>query len=150
MEDMFTSVPELKNWQANVTAVSSYYRSSGLRTKELSKFYKDVKSYPPHHEVRLAYHLISLCEALIDNLDSCQEHWKAITDSTSKEYNKNEKATASGFLSTWGLDSPKNQLWLTAVMIDICSVFRYIEKECQKPEIIAPDILKYRDTAVSK
>ena len=35
-------------------------------------------------------------------------------------------------------------------MIDTCSVFRYIEKECQKPEIIAPDILKYRDIAVDK
>ena len=35
-------------------------------------------------------------------------------------------------------------------MIDICSVFRYIEQECQKPEIIAPDILKYRVIAINK
>ena len=39
---------------------------------------------------------------------------------------------------------------MTAFMIDICSVFRYIEKETQKPQIIVPDILRYRDIGLQK
>ena len=35
-------------------------------------------------------------------------------------------------------------------MIDICSIFRYIEKEAQKPNIIIADILRYRDIALQK
>jgi len=41
-------------------------------------------------------------------------------------------------------------MWLTALMADICSVFRYVEKETQKDEIIIPDILRYRDIALEK
>ena len=42
------------------------------------------------------------------------------------------------------------QVSLTALMIDVCAVFRYIEKETQKPDIIVPDILRYRDIALEK
>ena len=35
-------------------------------------------------------------------------------------------------------------------MVDTCCIFRYIEKEAQKPDIIIPDILKYRDIALQK
>ena len=130
MEDMFKYVPELTIWSANLTVVSTYCRTSGLRTKELIKIDENAKSYPPHHEIRF--------ESILDTLDSSRQHWQHIIDS------------ATGFLTTWKTDSPKNQLWLTTIIIDICSVFRYIEKECQKPEIIAPDILKYRDIASNK
>ena len=41
-------------------------------------------------------------------------------------------------------------MWLTAVIVDICSIFRYIEKEAQKPGIIIAAILKYRDVALWK
>ena len=139
MEDMFKCLPELTIWSANLTVVSTYYRTSGLRTKELINIDKNAKSYSPHHEIRFTQHLIFLCESILDNLDSSRQHWQNIIDST-----------VAGFLATWKTDSPKNQLWLTAIMIDICSVFRYIEKECQIPEIIAPDILKYRDIAINK
>ena len=42
------------------------------------------------------------------------------------------------------------QVWLTALMIDVCAVFRYDEKETKKPHIIVPDILRYRDIAIEK
>ena len=35
-------------------------------------------------------------------------------------------------------------------MVDICSIFMYVEKECQKEYIILPDILRYRDVALQK
>ena len=35
-------------------------------------------------------------------------------------------------------------------MVDICSIFRYIEKEAQKPDILIPDIIRYRDIALRK
>ena len=35
-------------------------------------------------------------------------------------------------------------------MVDICNIFRYIEKEAQKPDIIIPDIIRYRDIALQK
>ena len=35
-------------------------------------------------------------------------------------------------------------------MADICTIFRYIEKEAQKPNIIFTDILRHRDIAIQK
>ena len=64
------------------------------------------------------------------------------------EYNKKEVNTAKGFLKVWKCNGL--QTWLTGFMIDICSIFRYIEKEAQKPNIIIADILRYRDIALQK
>ena len=36
MEDIMKSVPELKIWQSNLVGLATYYRASGLRTKELN------------------------------------------------------------------------------------------------------------------
>ena len=63
MEDVIRSVPELKIWNSNVVAVSTYYRTSGLRTKELKSIIPKMKSFPAHHEIRFAQHLIKLCES---------------------------------------------------------------------------------------
>jgi hypothetical protein len=148
MEDVIRSVPELKIWNSNVVAVSTYYRTSGLRTKELRSIIPKMKSFPAHHEIRFAQHLIQLCEAVLSNLDGCRLHWQKIVDATSGEYNRKEKDKARGFLKNWHPSSI--QTWLTALMVDICSVFRYVEKECQKKDIILPDILRYVDVAVQK
>ena len=145
MEDVIRFVPELKIWNSNVVAVSTYYRTSGLRTKELKSRIPKMKA---HHEVRFAQHLIQLCEAVLSNLDGCRLHWQKIVDASSEQYDRKEKDKVRGFLKNWhpsGL-----QTWLTALMVDICSVFRYVEKECQKKDIILPDILRYADVAVQK
>ncbi|CAB4001643.1 Hypothetical predicted protein [Paramuricea clavata] len=147
MEDVMRLVPELKIWLSNVTGVATYYRTSGLRTKELKTIKPDMRSFPPHHEVRFAQHLVQLCGAILFNLDGCLKHWQKICDAP-REYNTKEVSSAKGFLKLW---QPTGvQAWLTAVMVDTCCIFRYIEKEAQKPGIIIPDILKYRDTALQK
>ena len=127
--------------------MATYYRSSGLRTKELKTLQSDVKCFPSHHEVRFVQHLVQLCGAILFNLDGCLKHWRKICDA-SREYSSKEVSTAKGFLNLW--QPTRMQAWLTAVMVDICSIFRYIEKEAQKPGIIIADILKYRDVALQK
>ena len=148
MEDAMKSIPELKIWNSNLVDVATYYRTSGLRTKELKNIKPKMKTFPPHHEIRFAQHLVQLCEAALHNLDGCIEHWTKITAAPAGEYDKKEINTAKGFLKVW--KSNGLQTWLTGFMIDICSIFRYIEKEAQKPNIIIADILRYRDIALQK
>ena len=148
MEDLMQSIPELKVWNVNVVSVATYYQTSGLRTKESQIINPNAKAFPAHHEVRFAQHLIQLCEAVLRNLVSCRMHWAKIVQSPRGEYENNEKSKAQGFLNIWELSGM--QVWLTAFMVDVCSVFRYIEKETQKRHIIAPDILRYRDIALEK
>ncbi len=148
MEDVMKSVPELKIWNSNLIGVATYYRTSGLRTKELKNIKPTMKSFPPHHEIRFAQHLIQICEATLHNLDGCIDHWTNITIAPIGEYDKREVSTAKGFLKVW--KSNGLQTWLTAFMADICTIFRYIEKEAQKPNIIIADILRYRDIAIQK
>jgi hypothetical protein len=71
----------------------------------------------------------------------CLKHWKKICDAPCDEYNSHDVSSAK----PTGM-----QAWLTGVMVDTCCIFRYIEKEAQKPDIIIPDILKYRDIALQK
>ena len=75
-------------------------------------------------------------------------HWEKIEKAPRGEYEKIEKSKAKGFLNVW--EYSRVQVWLTALMIDVCAVFRYVEKETQKPHIIVPDILRYRDIALEK
>ena len=75
-------------------------------------------------------------------------HLQQIVDAPSAGYDKSEKAKAQGFIKIWQPSSL--QTWLTAFMVDVWSVFRYVEKEAQKDEIIIPDVLRYRDIALQK
>ena len=43
------SVPELKIWQSNLVGLATYYRASGLRTKELKSAKPSMKVFPAHH-----------------------------------------------------------------------------------------------------
>ena len=104
-----------------------------------------MKSFPAHHEVRFAQHL---CEAVLSNIDGCRVYWQKIVDAPREEYDGKEKDKARGFLKTWHASSL--QTWLTALVVDICSVFSYVEKEYQKKDIILPDVLRYADVAVQK
>ena len=74
MEDLMQSVQELKLWHTNLISVATYYRTSALRTKELRVIDPNAKSFPAHHEVRFAQHLIQLCEAVLGNLKACRMH----------------------------------------------------------------------------
>ena len=130
MENVIRCVPELKIRKSSVVAISTYYRTSGLRTKELKMIIPKMKSFPVDHEVRFAQHLIQLCKAVLSNIDGCRLHWPKIVDASREEYDGKEKDKARGFLKTWHASSL--QTWLTALVVDICSVFSHVEKECQK------------------
>lgn len=148
MEDLFSTVPELKLWHANVLELSKFYRASGVRTKELRCINSNIKSFPSHHEVRFAQHLVQLCEAIMKNLQACMEHWIEICNDTEKKYTSKERNAAKCFLRVWNSNSP--QTYLTAVMIDTLSIFRYIEKQSQQAQMTIADVLKYRDIACEK
>ena len=68
-----------------------------------------------------------------------------------KIYRKSQNSSQHSnefYLRTWR-DKPI-QLKITAAFRDICSVFRYLEKQLQYDHIILPDIMKYRDIAIKK
>ena len=52
----------------HVVAVATFYRTSGLRTKERKTLFPKMKSFPAHHEVRFGQHLVQLCEAVLTTL----------------------------------------------------------------------------------
>lgn len=147
MEDVMQAVLELKLWNSQLMGLLTYYHTSGLHTKELGMICPKMRAFPAHHEVRFA-HLIQICEAVLYNLDGCQEHWKKISEAPHGEHDKREISHAKGFSMVW--EASSLQTWLTAFMVDMCSLFRYIEKESQKPEIIIKDILRYRDITLQK
>ena len=126
----YSMCSRVKNLKSSVVAISTYYRTSGLRTKELKMIIPRMKSFPVHHEVRFAQHLIQLCEAVLSNIDGCRLHWQKIVDAPREEYDGKEKDKARGFLKTWHASSL--QTWLTALVVDICSVFSHVEKEDRK------------------
>lgn len=148
MEDMQDCVPELPLWKSNLVSLSTFYRTSGLRTKELRSILPNMSRFPRHHEVRFAQHLVNLCKSVLSNLDGCRKHWQKVIDAEVGVYPKHDKAKCKGFLRQWKQGGVME--WLTAFMLDVCSVFRYIEKETQKPHIIMPDILRYRNIALQK
>ena len=69
--------------------------------KELKVIIPKMKSFPVHHEVRFAQHLIQLCEAVLSNIDGCRLNWEKIVDAPREEYDGKEKDKARGFLKTW-------------------------------------------------
>ena len=148
MEDLFHCVPELEQWQSYLVGLATFYRVSGLRTKELRNIMPEMVAFPRHHDVRFAQHLVQLALAALKNMPGCRQHWQKIVDAPSGVYDKKEKAKCAGFAKT---RSPLGmQEWLTAFMVDICSIFRYIKKATQKPDTIIPDVLRYKEIALQK
>ena len=76
MEDLFHCVPELEHWQSNLSSLATFYRVSGLRTKELQNILPEMVTFPRHHEVRFAQHLLQLVLAAIKNIAGCRQHWQ--------------------------------------------------------------------------
>ena len=68
MEDIFHCVPELEHWQSKLSSLATFYRVSGLRTEELRNILPEMVTFPRHHEVRFAQHLLQLVLAAIKTL----------------------------------------------------------------------------------
>ena len=76
MENIFHCVPELEHWQSNLSSLATFYCVSGLRTKELRNILPEMVTFPQHHEVRFAQHLLQLVLAAIKNIAGCRQHAK--------------------------------------------------------------------------
>ena len=94
MEDIFHCVPELEHLQSNLT---TFYRVSGLRTKELRNILPEMVTFFRHHEVRFAQNLLQLVLAAIKNIAGCRQHWQKLTDAPRGMYDKKGKAKCTGF-----------------------------------------------------
>ena len=101
MEDLFHCVPELEQWQSNLIGLATFYRVSGLRTKELRNIMPEMVAFPRHQDVRFAQHLVQLALAALKNMPGCRQHWQKIVNAPSGVYDKKEKAKCAGFAKTW-------------------------------------------------
>ena len=131
MENIFHYVPELDHWQSNLSSLATFYRVSGLRNNELQNILPEMVTFPRHHEVRFAQHLLQLVLAAIKNIDGCRQHWQKLTDAPRGMYDKKEKTKRTGFFRVWkpfGM-----QKWLTNFMADICFIFRNSRSEIKNP-----------------
>lgn len=147
MEDMENVVPELKLWRTNIIALATYFRTSKCRTKALAAVENgNVVAFPSHHEVRFAEHLHNLVKAVLINLEACRAVFKAATENP--EASRDEKAKSKGFMKLWSHCS--TQVKLTALMFDICDIFKRLQKGLQKDSLIIPDVLTLRDSACRK
>jgi hypothetical protein len=146
MEDLERSIPELKIWKINISSLAQYYRASAKRTKALNNIMTNMKAFPQHHEIRFAEHLCNLTLAILHNIDGCRKHWRSLQ--ADPQTPRKDCQEAAGFMNTWQQDGA--QVYLTAIMSDVCSIFRYLEKQLQKPEVIVSDTLSHRDVAIKK
>ena len=59
---------------------------------------------------------------------------------------RTEKQMAQGFLRKW--EKGSLQLWLTAVIYDLCNIFKILQLLFQKSNLILPDIISGKDGAI--
>lgn len=105
-----------------------------------------IVAFPSYSDVRFVQHVETLLIAVHRNFPVCRKVWKSII--VSRESTTKEKAKASDLIQTWAHDSL--QFKLTALMIDVVHVFTNSQKGLQKSNIMLPDVITLRDTAVRK
>ena len=126
MESIIVTVPELKIWKSNLKSVSTYYRTSSKRTKNLSVLLPNCKRFPAHFDVRFVEHLCNLIESVLFNLPGCRSHWTELV----KNGERSEKPEAKGFLNIWENNSVQHSL------VDYCHG-RYLQHLSATPETVA-------------
>ncbi|KAE9524081.1 hypothetical protein AGLY_015446 [Aphis glycines] len=149
--DIESMVTEVKHWKINIKSVATFYRGSAIRTDELKtisekegvKFYR----FPQHFEVRFVEHLILLCESVWKNMPSMRKHWNNIVLADEETSNKKEKAIVRGFLKLWKEDG--DQLFYTALMMDVLRLFKRFQKDGQKSMVTLCDIETSKNIAIS-
>lgn len=140
--DIESMVTEVKHWKINLKSVATFYRGSAIRTDELKaisekekvKFYR----FPQHFEVRFVEHLILLCESVWKNMPSIRKHWNNIVTADTDTSNRKEKAMVRGFLKLWEEDG--DQIFYTALMMDLLRLFERFQKDGQKSMVTLCDI----------
>ena len=82
-------------------------------------------------------------------MPGCRAFWGSVKcKPETTKLQRLEQSEAVGFLKVWADDSL--QLWLTSVMGDIVNVYQTMQKQLQRGDLIMPDILTCRDSALRK
>jgi hypothetical protein len=98
LEEIISTVPELKRWSSECVSVASYFRCSKNKKKMLHSFIPTAKKFPKYHEVRFAQHTLTLIDAILGNLEGCKETWEKLAEAGDS---RKEQSEAKGFLRTW-------------------------------------------------
>ena len=102
-------------------------------------------TFPKHFEVRFAEHTLNVLKAVLHNLEAAINVWTKMCDGTIPT-ERTEKQMAQGFLRKW--EKGSLQLWLTAVIYDLCNIFKILQLLFQKSNLILPDIISGKDGAI--
>lgn len=145
---MINTVPELSILVRDVAALSTFYRVSAVRVKDLNSAASTCvppiqpQHWPQYKEVRMVEFTHQLLRVFAHNIRACFVHWKKL----SEEGDSDEKATANGFLSKW-LD--KERLQLLFCFLDICVIFSHLAFKFQRNQLTILDVPQARDDAVA-
>lgn len=142
LESVEHSVSELRHWKADILAVTRCFRTRKSRSKLLLSHLEQMHHFPEHFEVRFAQNPNQIIEAVLHNLSGCCLAWKEVAKSN--EYRP--KAEANGFLKKW--NRSQFAINLTALMSDVTAVFQWLQKRLQQGDLILPDVLEARNSAI--
>jgi len=123
-KNVCSNVMELKTLLLDLTGLASYFRQSGIRTRELHETANSngfpVFAMSKYFEVRWMEFTHALCHAVIGS-------WRAIVT-----YMNSEDADAAGFLAKW---THYSRIQLLALVTDITFVFASFQKTIQSDSI---------------
>ena len=149
LRNTVTEVDKLLN---EVVSVCTFFRTSGVRCKELQEVCKelspavDMIHWPQFKEVRMTEFTMQILRAFARNLRGCLAYWTQSQDHESK-HDAQEKAKAKGFLSCW---LKRDKLHLLFLLLDIVEVFARLQLKFQNNQIIILQIPSYRDVAITQ
>lgn len=151
MEAVISNVPEMKIWLMNLTNIPKYFHSAPLKTKLLMQKFGESKkfvTFPKHFEVRFAEHTRNIIVSILNNLTECKLFWKDIISDENKKFTKTDKNIAKGMLKTWNEETL--QFKITVIMADITLIMQFLQQQLQRANLILPDVLTSRDSAIRK
>jgi hypothetical protein len=139
-KDVCSNVTELKTLLLDLTGIASYFRQSGIRTRELFETAKTegfrVFSMPKYFEVRWTEFTHALCHAVIAS-------WRALVT-----YLKcSEDKDAAGFFTKW---TEYSRLQLLSLVTDITFLFASFQKTMQSDSIHISDVRSEVDSIIDK
>lgn len=137
--NMTVSVPEASHVIADCKAVTSFYNSSAVRTKEIRKAAEDVGAscvqFPLVNDIRFTEYSYKLLSAVLANHKSMITHLSSVDTTESK-----------GLRNKW-LDA--DAVHLAAVVCDALYVYKRFQKLLQGDTVTIFDVETFRDQCVA-
>jgi len=75
-------------------------------------------------------------------MSACKQVW----DSFSRHGDGKQEAKARGFLRTW----KDKQIWMTTIMGDVLEIYKVLQKQFQRDDLILCDVLTCRHSTLRK